>query len=419
MRPPRLEEDVDHPEDSDTALHVPTAPSRPGDIPVTPAIDAVAGELDRPEPSCAASETYEHAHGLIRVLDENGDGVGPWNPKLSNEVLKEGLRQMVRMRVFDDRMMTMQRQGKLSFYMKCRGEEAVAIAAAMALRDDDILIPSYRQPGILLVRGRSLVDMICHCIGNVRDNVKGRQMPVHYSWKEGNIVSISSPVGTQFPQAVGSAMASAYLGKDNVSVAWLGEGTSAQGDFHYALNFASVYNPPCILNVVYNQWAISTHRNIASGGSSFAARGLPYDVASLRVDGNDFLAVWGATEWAAERARAGHGSTLIETYTYRSEAHSSSDDPSRYRPGDEPEAWPLGDPLVRLREHMTNLGIWSDQEHEALEAAANEEVIAAYKEAEEHGTHAEGPHPPVSTLFEDVYAEPLPHLIEQKDELEG
>ncbi len=401
----------------DSHLEIPSAPSRPGEEPKfefeIPEVDA----LERPEPSCDAKDTSQHAMGLVRVLDMDGHALGSWNPELSTDIVLEMLTQMVRMRIFDDRMMTMQRQGKLSFYMKCRGEEAVAIPAAMALRDDDLLHPSYRQPGLLLARGRSMVDMICHCIGNIMDNVKGRQMPVHYSWKEGNLVSISSPVGTQFPQAVGMAMASAYKGKDNVTASWLGEGTSAQGDFHHALTFASVYQPPVILNVVNNQWAISTHQNIAHGGTSFAARGLAYNVASLRVDGNDALAVFAATAWAAERGRKGHGATLIELFTHRQSAHSSSDDPSRYRPVNEGDSWPLGDPIMRLKNHLIELRKWDERRHEDLVKKIDEEVITAYKEAESHGTHHDGPFPPISTLFEDVYEKPLPQLIDQRRKL--
>ncbi|MCK5923753.1 MAG: hypothetical protein KAG66_22655 [Methylococcales bacterium] len=282
-------------------LHVPDAPFRPGEKPDFSNLELPkAGDAKRPKIMVEPSEIRDLAFSLVRVLDDKHEAVGPWDPKLDALVLKKGLRHMCLLRIFDDRMLTMQRQGKLSFYMKSLGEEAVAIAQGMALRPDDILFPSYRQPGLQFVRGRDIVDMICHCITNVKDNVKGRQMPVHYSWKEGNFVSISSPVGTQFPQAVGCAMASAYKGEDNVSISWVGDGTAAEGDFHYALNFASVYKAPVLLNVVNNQWAISTHKNISSGGATFAARGIAYDVPSIRVDGNDFLALYSVTSWAAE-----------------------------------------------------------------------------------------------------------------------
>mgnify|MGYP001322652992 CR=1 FL=1 len=399
-------------------LFVPDAPFRPGDKPDFSNLNLPeAGSSEKPDILVNPSEINDLAFGLVRVLDDKNKAVGSWNPNLKPSILKEGLRHMTLLRIFDDRMLTMQRQGKLSFYMKSLGEEAVAIAQGMALRSDDILFPSYRQPGLQFVRGRNLVDMICHCITNSKDNVKGRQMPVHYSWKEGNFVSISSPVGTQFPQAVGAAMAFAYRGEDSIACSWLGEGTSAQGDFHYGLNFASVYNAPCVLVVVNNQWAISTHRNLAHGGPSFAARGIPYDVASIRVDGQDILAVYAAHKWATERARAGHGPTLLEMYTYRGDSHSSSDDPTIYRPGDGYENWPLGDPLDRLKSHLVKLGEWDDEKHEALEKKCKDEVISAYKEAETHGTLSEGPYPPVTTLFEDVYEEEPWHLLEQRGQV--
>jgi len=398
-------------------LHVPDAPFRPGEKPDFSNLELPkAGDAKRPKVMIEPSEIRDLAFSLVRVLDDKHEAVGPWDPKLDASVLKEGLRHMCLLRIFDDRMQTMQRQGKLSFYMKSLGEEAVAIAQGMALRSDDILFPSYRQPGLQFVRGRDIVDMICHCITNAKDNVKGRQMPVHYSWKEGNLVSISSPVGTQFPQAVGCAMASAYKGEDNVSISWVGDGTAAEGDFHYALNFASVYKAPVLLNVVNNQWAISTHKNISSGGSTFAARGIAYDVPSIRVDGNDFLALYSVTSWAAERARKGGGPTFIEVFTYRGEAHSTSDDPTRYRPKDEWKSWPLGDPIERLKAHLIGLEAWSEKEQNKLEKELDALVIKSYKEAEKHGTLSEGPWASEDTLFEDVYKKPPRHLRKQRQE---
>jgi len=398
-------------------LHVPDAPFRPGEKPDFSNLELPkAGDAKKPKVMVEPSEIRDLAFSLVRVLDDKHEAVGPWDPKLDALVLKEGLRHMCLLRIFDDRMLTMQRQGKLSFYMKSLGEEAVAIAQGMALRPDDILFPSYRQPGLQFVRGRDIVDMICHCITNVKDNVKGRQMPVHYSWKEGNFVSISSPVGTQFPQAVGCAMASAYKGEDNISISWVGDGTAAEGDFHYALNFASVYKAPVLLNVVNNQWAISTHKNISSGGATFAARGIAYDVPSIRVDGNDFLALYSVTSWAAERARKGGGPTFIEVFTYRGEAHSTSDDPTRYRPKDEWKSWPLGDPIERLKAHLIGLGAWSEKEQSKLEKELDTLVIKSYKAAEKYGTLSEGPWASEDTLFEDVYKKPPRHLRKQRQE---
>ena len=259
--------------------------------------------------------------------------------------------------------------------------------------------------------------MINHCIGNIEDNIKGRQMPVHYSYRDGRYISVSSPVGTQFPQAVGVAMASAYRGLDEVTITWIGDGASAEGDYHYALTFASVYKPPVILNVVNNQWAISTHMNLATGGPNFASRGLPYGIPSIRVDGNDFLALYSVTKWARERAGAGAGPTHIEVLTYRAAGHSSSDDPTRYRPADEYSAWPGGDPIERLKAHLIAVGEWSAEQQEELESRIDDDVMAAYKEAVTHGDLASGPYPPASTIFTEVYEEMPWHLQEQREEL--
>jgi len=400
-------------------FHVPAPHVRPGDTPDFSHLDLqAAGEAPRPDPSVAGMETRDLALGLIGVLDHNHQAVGDWDPKLQPDVLREGLRHMMLTRAYDDRMLKLQRQGKMSFYMKSTGEEAVAVAGAMALDKGDMVFPSYRQQGILFARGRDIVDMMCHCISNSRDNLKGRQLPVHYTWAEGNFFSISGNLATQFPQAVGYAMACQYKGDKQIAASWIGEGSTAEGDFHGALVLASTYKAPVILNVVNNQWAISTFQGIAAGQSpSFALKGLGYGLASLRVDGNDFLAVYAATQWAAERARAGHGATVIETFTYRADAHSTSDDPSGYRPKGENEIWPLGDPIARLKNHLIGLGEWDEERHTALEKEQNELVIASYKEAESHGTLHDGPLSPVNSIFEDVYAEQDWRLRRQRQDL--
>jgi 2-oxoisovalerate dehydrogenase E1 component alpha subunit len=212
-------------------------------------------------------------------------------------------------------------------------------------------------------------------------------------------------------------MASAYKGLDEACITWLGDGTSAQGDYHYALNFASTFKPPVILNVVNNQWAISTHKNLATGGKNFAARGLAYDIPSFRVDGNDFLALYSVTKWARERAKKGQGPTHIEVYTYRAGAHSSSDDTSAYRPENEFETWPGGDPIERLKKHLIEIGAWSDEKHKQLEEEIDNEVMQAYKKACEFGDLASGPYPPASTIFTEVYEEVPWHIQEQREEL--
>jgi len=311
----------------------------------------------------------------------------------------------------------MHRQGKMSFYMTSTGEEAVGVAQGMALRPTDMLFPSYRQQGLLMVRGRNMVDMASHCMSNERDNLKGRQLPVHYTWKEGNFFSISGNLCTQFPQAVGWAMASAYKGEDTVTSSWIGEGSSAEGDFHYALTLAGVYRAPVILNLVNNQWAISSFQGIAGGDqTTFASKGIGYGIPGLRVDGNDFLALYAATQWAATRARNGGGATFIEAVTYRGGAHSTSDDPARYRPKEDWQAWPLGDPIERLKGHLIGMGEWSDDRHTQMESEQKETVISALKEAESYGTLSSGQKSPASTMFEDIYKDVPPHLIRQREE---
>jgi 2-oxoisovalerate dehydrogenase E1 component alpha subunit len=399
-------------------LHVPQPKRRPGDPPdfsdFTP---PAAGAVRRPDLDAPAEEIRDLAFQLIRVLDEAGAAVGPWHPDLPVEHVKAGLRAMMLTRAYDERMFRAQRQGKSSFYMKCAGEEAVAAAAALALEPDDMCFPTYRQQGLLIARGYPLLKMMCQVFSNAADPLKGRQMPVFYSSKEAGFFSISGNLGTQFSQAVGWAMGSAYKGDDRLAAAWIGEGSTAEGDFHYALTLASVYRAPVVLTVVNNQWAISTFQGIANGAeATFASRAIGYGVPALRVDGNDFLAVYAATAWAAERARSNLGPTLIELVTYRAEGHSTSDDPSKYRPADEAGAWPLGDPIGRLRAHLMALGAWSDAEHAALQAELVEEVRVALKAAEAIGVLGAGQRPSAATMFEDVYKDQPWHLRRQRQE---
>src|SRR5471032_2958899 len=222
--------------------------------------------------------------------------------------------------------------------------------------------------------------MICQLLSNERDPLKGRQLPVMYSVREKGFFSISGNLATQFVQGVGWGMASAIKGDTKIASAWIGDGATAESDFHTALTFAHVYRAPVILNVVNNQWAISTFQAIAGGeATTFAGRGVGCGIASLRVDGNDFIAVYAASAWAAERARRNLGPTLIELVTYRAGPHSTSDDPSRYRPKDEWRAFPLGDPIVRLKNHLIRSGNWSADQHEALVKEIDNQIAETWK----------------------------------------
>ncbi|HEY2033260.1 MAG TPA: thiamine pyrophosphate-dependent enzyme [Rhizomicrobium sp.] len=400
------------------SLRVPEPQHRPGDKPDFSKLDiSEAGKVRRPDTAVTPREIADLAFDLIRVLDNSGKAVGPWNPKLDPETLRRGIKTMLLTRAFDDRMFRAQRQGKTSFYMKSTGEEAIPVAQAAALDPTDMCFPSYRQQGLLIARGYPLVDMMNQVYSNERDPVKGRQLPVMYSSKAHGFFTISGNLGTQFPQAVGWAMASAYKGDDRIAASWVGDGTTAEGDFHYACTFASVYRAPVILNIVNNQWAISSFAGFAGGDeSTFASRGIGYGLPALRVDGNDFLAVYAATQWAAERARSNHGATLIELFTYRVESHSTSDDPTRYRPLDEGKAWPLGDPIERLKQHLIAIGEWSEEKHEAAHKEAVEQVKAANTEAASYGTLGENKLPSASTMFEDVFKEMPEHLRRQRQQ---
>jgi 2-oxoisovalerate dehydrogenase E1 component alpha subunit len=348
------------------------------------------------------------------VLDDEGQAVGPWNPALEPQVLRRGLRAMLLTRAFDERMVRAQRQGKTSFYVKCTGEEAIACAQAMVLDRADMCFTTYRQQGILITRGYPLVDMMNQLYSNARDPLKGHQLPVLYSAREYGFFTLSGNVGTQYCQAVGWAMACAYRGDTAIAAAWIGDGSTAEGDFHHALTFAAVYRAPVLLNIVNNQWAISTFQGIAGGeGATFAARAIGYGLPALRVDGNDFLAVYAATAWAVERARANLGATVIELLTYRADAHSTSDDPAKYRPADEARHWPLGDPIERLRRHLARIGALSDAEYAAMTSEVTEQVLAAAKDADAVGTLGKS-RPDRAVMFEDVFAEPDWRLLEQR-----
>lgn len=400
-------------------LHIPHPSARPGEAPDFSYLAlSDAGEVSRPNPDSPASQIEYLAHGLVRVLDDDGVAQGEWVPKLSTEQLLEALRLMLLTRQYDDRMHRMQRQGKITFFMQSLGEEAVSIGQGMALDADDMLFPSYRNQGLYIMRDTSLVDLMCQCLSNTRDMCKGRQMPVMYHNVKGKLFSVSGNLATQYPHAVGWAMASAIKGEDAISAAWIGDGSTAESDFHYALTFATVYQAPVILNVVNNQWAISTFQGFAGGERrSFAARGLGLGIPGIRVDGNDLLAVYAVTQWAAERARNGDGATLIELVTYRGGPHSTSDDPSRYRPKNEWEEFPLGDPVKRLKQHLVKAGHWSDEQHEALNSELKQVVVDAWKEAITFGTMTDGPSLDISEMFDDVYEELPENLIRQRKEL--
>ena len=401
------------------AFHVPEPQFRPGDTVdytnfVIPPVDAAV----RPDEASPPAEMHHLAYGLIRVLDDDGQAGGHWNPRLDGDTILAMLRAMALTRAFDERMFRAQRQGKTSFYMKSTGEEAVSVAATFALDREDMCFPSYRQQGILIARGWPILDMMNQIYSNTADRLQGRQLPVMYSAREAAFFSISGNLTTQCPQAVGWAMASAARGDTRIAASWCGEGATAEGDFHSACTFASVYRAPVVLNVVNNQWAISSFSGFAGAEeTTFAARAIGYGIAGLRVDGNDALAVHAATRWAADRARTNAGPTLIELFTYRVEGHSTSDDPSQYRSADEKGHWPLGDPIDRLKHHAMALGIWDEDRHAAMERDLAETVRTTAKQAEKIGVLGDGLQQPMGSLFEGVFEDMPWHLREQQEQM--
>ncbi len=352
---------------------------------------------------------------VIRVLDDEGHVVHPERePKLTGDELRRLFRAITLQRILDDRMMRIQRIGRIGFYLSCIGEEAVPYGAAHALRDSDWIFTAYRETGAALYRGYPLRTFMCQMFGNAEDPVKGRQMPVHHTARNLNFVSISSPVGSQIPHAVGAAWAAKLQKKDDVAVGFFGEGATSTPTFHVSANFAAVFKIPVILICRNNGWAISVPRSGQTASPTFAQKAVAYGLPGVLVDGNDVLAMIHVVGEAAARARRGEGATLIEARTYRRGAHSTSDNPDYYRDQSEPKEWESRDPIDRLRAYMKVRGELPADFEAKVQHEANIEIRKAMAEAERVA-----PKPPIASLFEDVYADVPWHLREQQALLEA
>src|SRR5580658_5183446 len=347
---------------------------------------------------------------LTRVLRDDG-GVDPAiDPRLPVELLLRAYREMRRCRMLDARMISMQRQGRIGFYGTARGQEAVAVATGLAVNTDDWVFPALREQAIMLVRGFPLRTFIAQIFGNAGDLLKGRQMPCHQSGRSVGHVSWSSCVGSQAPHAVGAAWAMRARKTNAVAIGFVGDGATSQGDFHAAMNFAGVWRVPCVIVCQNNQWSISLPAERQTASRTIAVRARAYGMPGVRVDGNDFLAVYSVLRFALDRARSGDGPTFIEAVTYRMGPHSTSDDPTRYRSAEEERAWAAKDPVDRLGRHLCLLGQGSDASDAALDAALSAELAAAIEAAEGF------PGVSMDSLFDDVYAEMPWHLREQLGE---
>ncbi len=305
---------------------------------------------------------------------------------------------MARLRAVDQKMLNLQRQGRIGFYGTAFGEEAAVVGSAAALRPDDWVFPALRQAGVLLGRGYPLTLFIAQCMGNALDPLKGRQMPVHAASREHHVVSWSSCIATQLPHAVGTAYAMKMKGVDTVAMAYLGDGATSEADFHVAMNFAAVWKSPVVFVCQNNQWAISVPLSQQTASETLADKAEAYGMPGVRVDGNNVTEVMDACREAVARARKGEGPSFIEALTYRRGGHSSSDDPTRYRPASEEKIWETRDPLLRARKALESRHLWTEGDEKRLQDAVTAEVAAAVAEAEKAGP------PETSTLFEDVTA---------------
>jgi pyruvate dehydrogenase E1 component alpha subunit len=330
---------------------------------------------------------------------------------LSDEEAVRMYRGMFMTRLMDTRMLNLQRQGRIGFFGTSTGQEAATIASAFALEKRDWLFPALREGAAAMLRGFPLEKAVAQFYGNAMDDCHGRQMPCHPSYREANHVSMSSCIATQAPQAVGAAMA-AKIRRDKVVVlCYVGDGATSEPDFAVAMNFAGVYDSPLVMVCQNNQWAISVPVSKQTASQTIAIKGLAWGIESIRVDGNDALAVYAVTKRAVDKARDGGGPTFIEAVTFRLGGHSSADDPTRYRDESVVEEWRKKDPLPRMRRYLEKRGIWDAAREQELEQVLNDDISRAIEEVEK------APPPSPESLVQDVYADVPWHLREQLAEV--
>jgi pyruvate dehydrogenase E1 component alpha subunit len=333
------------------------------------------------------------------------------DPGLSNDELLHCYRTMLSVRVFDEICLKLQRSGRIGFSIPNLGVEACQVGAASALRPTDWLFPSYRDFGMALYHGVEPVEMMHNMFGNASDSAKGRQMPVHFSFVDPiRFVSISSPIGTHIPQAVGAAYAMRLRGEDTVALCSFGDGGTSSLGFHSGLNFAGVWKAPVVFLCQNNGYAISCPSDQQTASEGYAVKGEAYGVRGVVVDGNDLLAMRQVTLEAVQRARSGEGPTLIEAVTFRMGGHSTSDDPTRYVPAELVEEWRKKDPVQRFERFLLARGLWNEGLRDRVMVEERARIDDAVKRAEQT------PKPALETIFSDVYAELPEHLRKQGQE---
>ncbi|KAF5735471.1 2-oxoisovalerate dehydrogenase subunit alpha 1 mitochondrial-like isoform X2 [Tripterygium wilfordii] len=377
------------------------------------ALDFPGGKVTFSSQMRFISETGENRVPCYRVLDDNGEPIiGSNYEQLTKELAVKMYGNMVTLQMMDTIFYEAQRQGRISFYVTSLGEEAINIASAAALTPDDVVMPQYREPGVLLWRGFTLQEFANQCFGNKADYGKGRQMPIHYGSNKLNYFTVSSPIATQLPQAVGAAYSLKMDKKDACVVTYIGDGGTSEGDFHAALNFAAVMEAPVVFICRNNGWAISTHISEQFRSDGIVVKGQAYGIRSIRIDGNDALAVYCAIHAAREMAVSEQRPILVECLTYRVGHHSTSDDSTKYRPIEEIEYWKSArNPVNRYRKWVERNGWWSDEEDRELRSNVRKELLQVIQLAEKTDKH------PVTELFADVYDAPPLNLQEQEKQL--
>jgi 2-oxoisovalerate dehydrogenase E1 component alpha subunit len=362
-------------------------------------------------PKVRTPSQNSHSGEIVSALRPDGTLDPAHDPGLSDQEVEYLYRQMTMTRQLDERLVMLQRQGRIGFHVGSLGEEAAILGAAFAMQKQDFLFPCYREFGAALMRGLPMQKFIDNMFGNANDTVLGRQMPNHSTCREVGWCSVSSPVGTQITQAVGFAWAAKIRKEEASALVYFGDGATSSSDFHSGVNFAGVFKVPCVLLCRNNGWAISVPVERQTASKTFAEKAAAYGIPGVRVDGNDVFAVVSVTRQARERGARGEGPTLIEAITYRMGGHSTSDDPKAYRGADALEAWAGRDPIERVRDYLTKRGAWDDERERAHVA----EIDARFKEAVSIAERT--PAPPLESMFEDVYQDPPWHLQEQRQQL--
>lgn len=349
---------------------------------------------------------------MLQILQPDGTlHQGAESPKITEQSALKILNTMQYVRLLDERMVAAQRQGRISFYLACTGEEASTVASAAALEPQDMIMSQYREQGALAYRGFSSQEFMDQMFSNQNEPNKGRQMPIHYGSKKLNFMTISSPLGTQIPQASGYAYGQKMAGLSAVTICYFGEGAASEGDFHAGLNMAAVLNCPAIFFCRNNGYAISTPSEEQFAGDGIASRGIGYGIRTIRVDGNDVLAVYTATQQARKIALNEQCPVLIEAMTYRLAAHSTSDDPSSYRSKEEEQRWQMKDPVLRFKIWMQAQGWFDEKQNLRFIEQTRQDILIELKRAEQV------PICKIEQIIEDVYDTPPWHLKSQLADL--